>query len=350
MTAPPCRQCRPNRILIVRLSAIGDTIQGLPVLNAVRDRFPLARIAWVVEQRAADVLRGHASLDRLITAPRGWLTSPRTVWQIRRHLRAFGPDVAIDLQGLTKSAVAAWLSGAKRRIGFGGERGRELSPWLNNRLVWATSRHVVDAYLELLRPLGIESPRVRFDVPESEADRAAADEIVERAGCGDGFAVVNPGAGWPSKRWPPARFAAVARHLGAAWGLPSLVICADDERPAAQAVCEAAGGHALLAPSVPLRTLASVCRRARLFVSSDTGPLHLAAAVGTRCVGLFGPWPADRHGPYGRQHVAIQKRVCPGSTRRRRNASTEFIEAIDVASVCEACDRILDRPIACAAR
>ena len=146
------------RILIVRLSAIGDAIQTMPVACALRERFPEAFLAWAVEERAGTLLRGHEALDELIVLPRGWLKSPGGVWRLRRRLRDFRFDVAIDVQSLTKSAVLAWLSGARRRIGFGNPGGRELSKWLNNERVDPKATHVVDRYLELLRPLGIESP------------------------------------------------------------------------------------------------------------------------------------------------------------------------------------------------
>jgi len=344
MKSPPDAGLRSSRILIVRLSAIGDVIQGLPVLNALRDRFPQAMLAWVVEERAAELLQGHQALDALFTLPRGWLRSPTTVRQLRRRLREFGPEIAIDQQGLTKSAVAAWLSGARRRIGPGGSEGRELSKWFYTETVRPTAEHRVDGYLELLEPLGIESPEVRFEIPDHRGDRVAAKEIARQAGCQRGFCVLNPGAGWPSKRWPLDRFAAVARHLGEAWGLPSLVISAGEQgRAWAERVVAGSEEHARLAPEMSLARLAALCRRARLYLGSDSGPLHLAAAVGAPCIGLYGPWPAERHGPYGPGHVAVQKMVCRGSTRKRRNASAKFMEAIDVESVCAACDGILRR-------
>src|SRR5438132_14009284 len=111
------------RILIVRLSAIGDVVHGIPVLNALRAHFPAAFLGWVVEGRSADLLRGHPALDRVIQVPRKWLKSPRAVWRLRRELHDLNFDIAIDLQCLTKSAIAARLSGAKRRIGFGGADG-----------------------------------------------------------------------------------------------------------------------------------------------------------------------------------------------------------------------------------
>ncbi len=335
---------RSPRIVIVRLSAVGDVIHGLPVLNALRDRFPDAFLAWVVEQRAAALLRGHAALDELVTVPRGWLKSPTAVWQLSRRLHALQPDTTVDLQGLAKSAIAARLSGARQRIGFGDDKGRELSPWLNNCLVRTTARHVIDMNLELLRPLGIESPTVRFDIPEHDPERQAAEAILHQTGVESGFAILNPGAGWPSKLWPPDRFAAVACWLGHSAGVPSLVVWAgDQERAWAEEIVAGSEGCAQLTPPTTLIELAALARRARLFVGSDTGPLHLAVAVGTPCVGLYGPMPAERNGPYGPRHIALQPMQFHGTSRQRRNAPRELMEAIRVESVCQACEQILQQ-------
>ncbi len=330
------------RIAIVRLSAIGDVIHGLPVLCALREQFPQATLAWVVEDRASVLLREHPALDELITVPRGWLKSPLAILRLRRRLRAFLPDATIDLQGLTKSAVAARLSGARLRIGFGDEKGRELSWWLNNRLARTCHPHIIDANLELLRPLKIDSPTVRFDIPETEVDRETAQQMLDEAELTAGFALINPGAGWRSKRWPLDRYAAVARHLGSTCGLPSLVVWGGQwERDWAEEIVAGSKGHGRLASRTSLMELASLCRRAKLLVGSDTGPLHLAAAVGTPCVGLYGPMSAERNGPYGPQHVAVQKVHFEGSSRQRRNAPTTLMEAITVEDVCEACDQVL---------
>ncbi len=344
MPAPDrTRQASP-RILIVRLSAIGDVIHTMPLACALRERFPGALLAWAVGQRAAPLLRGHQALDQLITLPRGWLKSPKTVWRIRGRLRAMRFDVAIDAQGLTKAAIVAWLSGTRRRIGFGDRWGRELSRWLNTELVDTTAEHAVDRMLQLLLPLGIDRPTVRFQVPEHPADRESAEEMIRRGGLEGGFAMINPGAGWPSKLWPTDRYAAVAAHLGRVWGLPALIVWGrEEERTLAQQIVDASGGHARLAPPTTLAQLAALARRCRLLVASDTGPLHLAAAVGTPCVGLYGPWPANRHGPYGSQHIALQEMSFEGSTRARRNASPKFMEAIHADLVCQSCDQIIRR-------
>jgi ADP-heptose:LPS heptosyltransferase len=347
---PTATDDRRPRILIVRLSAIGDVIHGLPIACALRERFPGALLTWVVEERAADVLRGHAALDRLIVLRHGWLKSPAAVWRLRRELRAMRLDVAIEAQGLSKAAIAAWLSGAQRRIGPGGSWGRELSPWLNTELVDGDGLHPVQRGLRLLRPLGIESPTVRFQVPDFPTDRAAAEEILRREGLQGPFVLVASGAGWRSKLWPVERHAAVAAYLGRRWGLPSLLTWGSaEERARAEAIAagadRAAPGarHARIAPSMTLLELAALARRARFCLGADTGPLHLAAAVGATCVGLYGPWPAETHGPWGDQHVIVQKMCMEGSTRQRRRAGPTCMEAIDVASVCEACDRLLAR-------
>ena len=191
------------RILIVRLSAVGDAIQTMPVacgaagtvsrgVRGLGGRIPSRR-----------VFRGHASVNELIELPRGSDEIAGEVWRLRRRLRQLRFDTAIDVQSLTKSAFVAWLSGARRRIGFGRPAGRELSRWLNNERVGPQATHVVDCYLELLRPLGIERPTVRFQVPEHEADRKTAEEIIGRLHWNAGFAIANPGAGWPSKSGPP---------------------------------------------------------------------------------------------------------------------------------------------------
>ncbi len=333
------------RILIVRLSAIGDVIQSTPIACALRDRFPKSFIAWAIEGRTSALLEGHRAIDELIVLPKGWLKSPGGVWQLRRRLLSLKFDVAIDGQGLTKAALLARLSAAPRRIGFGKPWGRELSPWLNTELVdTPPDAHVVDRNMMLLKPLGIDAPTVRFDFPKQPAAEEKADAAVRQLGVESGFAIINPGAGWPSKLWPTDRFAAVAAHLFRKHQLPTLVVWAGkSEREMADAIVNHSEGAARLAPDTTLVELAALARRARLFIGSDTGPLHLAAAVDTPCVGLYGPWPAKRHGPYGSKNVSLQKAFYEGPTKGRRSAPPSYMEAITTADVCSACDQFLER-------
>jgi len=332
---------RTPRILITRLSHIGDCILAMPILNALRAHWPHARIDWVVEKPAAPLLEHHAALDELIVLPRGWLKSPSLVWRLRSELRRRRYEVAIDPQSLTKSSVLGWLAGAKTRIGFAGADGRELSRWLNNRRILRTETHMVSRGLELLRPLGIVSPAVEFRVPVGQPAREMAAECVQREGIEE-FAALNPGAGWDSRLWPMERYGLVAQHLGQRHGLASLVVWAGPrERRWAEQIVSESQGRARLAPPTTLLELAAILERARLFVGSDTGPLHLAVAVGTRCVSLHGPTLAAQSGPYGPGHRALQAVYLEGTSRQRRRADNESMQAIEVASVCQACDEVL---------
>lgn len=333
------------RILITRLSAIGDCVLTMPVLCALRARWPGAMLAWIAEPAAATLLEHHPCLDRLIVVPKGWLKSPAWIRRVRSELRALKLDTVVDPQSLTKSAAAGWLSGAPSRIGFAKPQGRELAPWLNTQTVRRTESHVVDAYLQLLEPLGIASPTVQFQVPiDREAD-ATATRFVRSAHLTGGFAVINPGAGWDSRLWQADRYGLVARYLGEKYNLPSAVVWAGArERPWGEQIVASSAGHALLAPKTTLRELASLLRQARLFVGSDTGPMHLAVAVGTRCVSLHGPTNPSDSGPYGPGHVTVQASFPePGLNPVRRRTDNHAMLAITVDAVCQACDMLLGR-------
>ncbi len=338
---------QPRQFLIVRLTAIGDLVHSLPVACALRTAYPQSQIAWVVEGRAAELLSGHPAVDEVIQVPRRWLKSPRAVWNLRQQLQALQVDVALDVQGLTKSAVAAWLSSAKRRIGFDGVDGRELSSWLNNERVLPTAVHVIERNLQLLKPLGVENPAVEFRLPRDPF----AEQTIERflqsgplSSAADRFAVINPGAGWPSKLWPADRFAELARALGQLKGLPSLVVWGgQQEHQLAKTIVEHSAGWAQLAPPTSLPELVAVLRRGTIMISADTGPLHLAVAVGTPSVGLFGPMPHQRNGPYGPAHIALQQAGLSGSSRRNRKTDRSTMKAITVDLVTEACQELLKR-------
>lgn len=297
----------PRSIVVVKLSAIGDVLHGVPTAVALKRAFPDARIGWAVEGRAADVLAGHPAIDHLFRLPRGWLKQPRAVLTLRRQLRAFAPDVTIDLQGLLKSGVATWLSGARIRIGHAPPSSRERAWLAYTHPLAATAAHVVDRNCELLAPLGVRDLRASFDMPHWPVSRMRIQQWLASSGLLQPPVIINPGAGWASKLWPVERFAAVARGLRRHGGATSVVVWGGaTERGVAERIVAESSGAAIMAPETTLQDLGELCRLARLFISSDTGPLHLAAAVGTPCVGLFGPVPAARNGPYGPHHVTIE--------------------------------------------
>lgn len=328
------------RILITRLSHIGDCIATVPVVNAIREAYPEAFIGWMVETPSNQLLQNHPALDYLLPVKRGWLKSPVRLWNIRRELQSQRFDIAIDPQSLTKSSVPAWLSGAKRRIGLAAPKGRELAPWLNNELVTPTSPHIVKRSLELLQPLGVEDPAVRFQLWWDPQAEFVADVVLRELHLG-AFAVINPGAGWESRRWPHKRFAAVARQLAENPGVPSLVVWAgEEERRWAQEIVELSGGAALLAPKTSLQELASILRRAQFYLGGDTGPMHLAAAVGADCVVLYGPTTPETSGAWGDRHIAIQ---AVRQQHARKTSGNEAMQAIEVDDVVAGCRELLSR-------
>lgn len=326
------------RILISRMSAIGDAILTLPVACALRKHLPDAYIAWVVEKKAAPMVRNHQALDQVIEFERGWFTSWKGLRAAREELREYQFDVTIDCQGLTKSAMAGWLSGATTRIGYAGHRGGELSRLLNNTLVNPVFKHVTDRSLELLIPLDIHSPKVRWQLPIPSAAVTWAHRW-RRTIPSQSLAVLNPGGTWDSKLWEPDRFAAVARHLHdryqyrsvAVWGTPK-------ERVMAEKIVSLSEGAATLAPDTDLQHLAALLDTADLFISGDTGPLHMAVAVGTATIGLYGSTRPGDSGPYGQ--IALQHAYESGSSRHRRSADNTAMRAITVDHVCDAIDGI----------
>lgn len=330
------------RILISRLSAVGDCVLTMPLLCALRDHFPDAQLAWLSEPLAGQLLAGHSCLGHWIKAPRGWLKSPSTIAQLRRELRRYRFDIVVDAQSLTKSSVAGWLSGARQRIGFAPPQGRELAPWLNNVRVHKTRPHVVDAHLELLGPLGVRPAEVRFEMPRCPGAASAMAPFLADGRLTAGFAVVNPGAGWDSKLWPAERYAEVAGRLGRDHDLPTVVVWAGDrERAWAEQIVRCNAEQSILAPQTNLPELVELLRRALLFVGSDTGPMHMAAAVGTPCVAIFGPTLPEVCGPYGNRHITLQAYHQDGNSRERRGAADHAMRAVTAGQVYQACAKVL---------
>ncbi len=327
------------RILITRLSAMGDCVLTLPLVCALRDRYPNALLVWAVEPLTASLLSRHPAIDRLIVVPKGWLGSPHCIRILRDKLMSLHIDWAIDPQSLTKSCLLGWISGARRRIGFARPQGRELAPWINTETVARGDTHIVDGMLKLLEPLGISSPSIRFDIPEPPDADTSVDQFLREAWLLGGYAVINSAASWPSKQWPAERLGRVARHLGEHHVLPSVVTWAGErESRIAYEIVAKSGGHALPAPPTSLPQLSALLRRARLVIGSDTGPLHLAAAVGTPCVGLYGPTRVEKTGPYGPRHVAIQAEGPIHANRQTRQRDDSAIRQISVEQVCAAVD------------
>jgi ADP-heptose:LPS heptosyltransferase len=219
-----------------------------------------------------------------------------------------------------------------------------LSTWFNNILVAPEHDQVVLRGLELLKPLGIDDPQVAYKVPQDSAIAAQVESQFRALRVKEPFGIINVGAGWPSKIWPTQRYAAVAKHLGQKWGLPTWIAWGgQQERQIAQEVVAGSDSWANLMPATRLMELAHWTRRASLFVGSDTGPMHLSVALDTPTVALIGPMPSNRVGPLGSKHVTVQRLELTEKQRDQRKSDSRPMLSIQVQDVTQACDQICSR-------
>ena len=338
-----------SRFLIVRLGALGDVVHAIPVAAALRRAHPDARIDWLVSAKHQEILDLVPVIDRrLVINDRGGASGGTTLLAAIGELRRSRYDVAIDLQGLIKSAVLARASGAPRVIGFSSRYARERAarlfyteasdPGRGGLFDPRETRHVVDINLGLLSVLGITAPAREF--PIEDVDSAAARSVREQTG--GRYALLNPGAAWPNKRWPPARLAAIATELRARHGVMSVVLWGPGEEALAAEVVAGAGGAAIVSPKTSIADLVALARHAALMVSGDTGPTHIAAAVGTPLVGIYGPTRPARNGPMSPRDITVSRdSVCQCHHRRKCTRDHMCLLDIEVAEVLDAAERRL---------
>ena len=349
-----------DRLLIVRLSAMGDVIHTLPAVHVLRDAFPQAHIGWLIEERWSELLcapgasrRGPRSalrplVDEVHTVNlTAWGRSPfslstlqraATVWNDVRGARY---RLAVDLQGAMRSALLARFSRARVVYGAAEPRESPASLWYTRKVI-ARGRHVVEQNLSVAqavfeRELASRPPDISCDFPR---DPQAEERIVHRLaelGIGN-FAVLNPGAGWGAKRWPAERYGEVARKL-AEQGVQSILNYGPGEEELVRAAEVASGGTAK-AMTCTISELIALTRRARLFIGGDTGPLHLAAALQVPVVAIFGPTDPARNGPYGARSIVLRS---PESitSHARRAAADEGLLSIGCEAVLAAASNLL---------
>jgi heptosyltransferase-1 len=312
------------RILIVKLSSIGDVVHALPAAAFIKRAIPKAHISWVVERRASEILKDSPVIDHLIEIDtRSWrrqLLARRTTLEVRARLadlrqpgsrgNGYGRfDVAIDLQGLIKSGVVARASGARRRIGFESCDLREKASrlFLTEQVITSDLKHVIEKNLAVARAAAgaggsVANPR-DYEFPislTSDDERFAAGR--EQQGR---FAILNPGGGWPTKLWPAERFGQLADWLLEEHRLKSIVTYGPGEEALANEVAASSQARAARPLASTLKQFVALARRASLFVGGDTGPLHLAAASGAPIVGIYGPTSPERNGPFDKRDIAV---------------------------------------------
>ena len=322
------------RILIVKLGSIGDIVHTLPSVAAIREAMPHAEISWVVERRSSEILRDNPILDRLIEvdtkALRRGLMSGETLRAPRqqlRRLRASAFDIALDFQGLLKSASIARLSGARRVFGFSRESLREPASriFLSKTIPIPPKTHVIRKNLMLVSgALGIPVPEsaedFSFPIATSPAHKAEAASVSN-----GNFAILNPGGGWPTKLWSVERFGRLADELWSHYGLRSLITYGPGERELAERVIEGTRSGQATAVSLSLKGFYELARRADVYVGGDTGPTHIAVAAGTPIVGLFGPTEWWRNGSPRKEDICVERVDIDCRTDCHRRACSNWI-------------------------
>jgi len=324
------------RILIVKLSAIGDVVHTLPALNALRRHYPSAHITWLVEEAAADLVIGHKALDDVIVSRRKtWLPGLRgrgrhrhltEIIRFIKKLRAERFDMIFDFQASFKGAVLVAMVRSRQKIGFGrGLEHQEGSYWVLNKRIPAVSMeiHALKRGLLMLEKIGIRNREIEYGIPIGEDDDRWVHTKLAALGISPEtpIIVINPMAKWPTKLWVEARFVQLADQIATRFGRPLIFTGSREDRHGINAIISQLHQTAFnLAGETNLIQLAALLRRAEIMVTTDTGPMHIAAAVGTPVVALFGPTAPWRTGPYGDQHRIVTaklncapcfKRTCP---------------------------------------
>jgi ADP-heptose:LPS heptosyltransferase len=339
----------PQRVLVIRLGAIGDVVRTRFAVDALRARFPRAELDWLVEDRVAAALDGAVGL-RVVRVRRAELRARRPLRALRalvalaRELRARRYDLAIDFHGVLKSGLLAWLSRAPDRVGYAPPFAREASWIFLTRRVRLDAPHVsrFERNAALVDALGGEalatSPRVELP----------SDAVLAAEGVPGGFVAMHPGtsASTRYKRWELARFAALARSLRDALGLETLVTAGPDraEREAAEAVVAASSGAARLAPATPtLAHLLALYGRARVFVGNDSGPMHVASLAGLPVVAIFGPTDPVENAPLARGAERTLWRDVGCNPCREGCPARACLDAVDVESVLAAVRALVAR-------
>ena len=338
------------RILLIKPSSLGDIVHALPVVSAIKAQWPGSHLTWVVKRQWADLVERAEGIDRV------WALDMTVSSWIRegRALRAQRFDLGIDLQGLFRSGILAWLSGTPVRIGFA--NGREGSPWFYTRRVPVLSRdvHAVDRYLSVVAALGASLPdKPRFGFKLLEEDMAAVQEIAERRGFSvdRSWIAMNIGARWPTKRWPLESFAAVVDQLYEARHDPLVMIGGSEERAFTKKLKALTKSPFIdLCGDIPLGCLPALLSTSTAMITNDSGPMHIAAALGIPVIAMFGPTSAARTGPYGTGHHVLSGQVsCSPCFSRvcRHNPEMECLHVVTPAQVVKVAQLMLTAHVPC---
>jgi lipopolysaccharide heptosyltransferase I len=325
----------PQRVLLVKPSALGDIVHTLPVLNLLRKRWPAAHLAWLVNSAFASILEGHPQLDQVVTFDRlrfgaGWWNPAAAIGLRRflRELRAQNFDLVIDLQGLFRSGWMTRGTRAPIRVGFSNARELAHLFYTHRVQVPASCQHAVDRYVHVCRFLGCEGG-VEFNFHVTDEDRDSVARMLPETAR---YAVLLPGTNWPTKRWPAEHFAATVGPLREKYGLKSVIAGGAEVSSIAGEI----PGATDLTGKTNLKQLVALLERAALVIANDSGPMHIAAALGRPLVTLFGPTNPHRTGPYGRLDSVVRLDLPCSPCHSRRCSHQSCLHWLDAAAALDA--------------
>ena len=329
-----------RRILIIRLSGIGDVVHTLPLLGALRKRYPHAYIAWLVQRKAEGILLGHPYLDEVITFERKkWISR---LWPLIKRLRNRRFDLVIDSHGQFRSGLFAYITGVKTRLGFNAKDGKECNSLFINFKAppFPEDWHAVDRYLGLASLLGADIEKREFLIQIGKREKENGERFLEKKGIikGEFLIALNPGSSWKSKIWPSKNYARLADILIRKLKAKVLLLWGPGEESLIESISSLMKEKPVIAPRTDLKELAHMISRCTLFIGSDSAPLHIASAFSVPSIGLYGPTDPRRNGPYGPGNIVIKKDLKVLSCRGkgcRKCKTQECMQLISVEEVVE---------------
>lgn len=334
-------------ILIIKLSAIGDVVHTLPLLEVLRRNLPKARIDWLVEEEAFPIIEGHPALDRIIVSRRKfWLRNfmgngqrSSTIQEILaflRELRSEKYDLVLDIQGLLKSGLLTGFARARRKIGFTWAR-EGSTIFLSERPYFEDQhgQHAVERYLKTAKILGFQAGPWHGRIPLRRSDEEAVEKLLPKERVHGRYAAINPMARWDTKLWEPEKFARLADRIHDELSMTILFTGSRQDFPAIDEICRRMKnrGTINLAGKLDLKQLASLYARCDILISTDTGPMHIAAAMECPVVALFGPTAPWRTGPYGSEHQVVREDLNCSPCFKRKCSHRTCMKEITVGKV-----------------